>query len=115
MLHRTAPFRTAAELFQLIDDRDTVLVVVRYEARRDDIDSWLAILKVKGPERWLMRKLQRFTVSIRQRDADLMLNDGSVELAMPGLYAQLAATTLYDPDLGLRLRKDLFDPGGNAF
>lgn len=108
-------FRTAADQFQLIDDRDSALVVVLYEARRDDIKVWLATLASKGPERWLMRKLQRFTVSIQQRDADRMLNDGSVDLVMPGLYAQRDATGLYDSVLGLRLQKDLFDAAGNVW
>ena len=104
-------FRTAAEQFQLIDDRDTALVVVRYEERRDDIDAWLATLASRGPERWLMRKLQRFTVSIRQRIAGKMLSQGSLTLSIvPGLYVQADAAGLYHPALGLQTDDVPFNP-----
>jgi len=108
-------FRTAAEKFQLIDDPDKAVVVVRYEEARDAINSCLATIVKNGPNRETMRKLQRFTVSIQQRDADQMLEEGGLELVLPGLYAQTAATMLYDSVLGLRLRTDLYDPGGNVF
>jgi len=105
-------FRTVAEKFQLIDDRDTALIAVRYEARRDDIDSWLATLKSKGPERWLMRKLQRFTVSIHQRVASKMLSQGSLTLSsVPGLYVQADVAALYDAVLGLHIDDVPYNPG----
>ena len=107
-------FRTAAELFQLIDDRDSALVIVRYEPRRADIETLLTTLASKGPARWLMRKLQRLTVSIPQRDASQLLGDGSLELVLPGLYSQVADTKLYDSLIGLRLQSDLYDPSGYA-
>lgn len=105
-------FRTAAEQFQLIDDRESALVVVWYEARRDDIDSWLATLASQGPERWLMRKLQRFTVSIHQRVADKMLSQGSlIPSPVPGLYVQVDAAGLYDSILGLQTDDVPYNPG----
>ena len=104
-------FRTAAELFQLIEDRDSALVVVRYEDRRDDIEKWLASLASQGPERWLMRKLQRLTVSIPQRDAIRMLAQGSLTLSiMPGLYVQTATVGLYHPALGLQTNDVPYNP-----
>ena len=109
-------FRTAAQLFQLIDDRDSALVVVRYEGRQDDVETLLATLASKGPTRELMRKLQRLTVSIPQKEANQLLGDGSLELVplVPGLYAQVADTKLYDSMIGLRLQSDLYDPKGYA-
>ena len=105
-------FRTAAELFQLIDDRDGALVVVRYEERRDDIEKWLLTLASNGPERWLMRKLQRLTVSIPQRDANRMLAQGSLALSIvPGLYVQTDAAGLYHPALGLQTDDVPYNPG----
>ncbi len=104
-------FRTAAELFQLIDDRDSALVVVRYEPHRVDIETLLAILASKGPERWLMRKLQRLTISIPQRDASRMLAQGSlVVTSVPGLYVQADAAGLYHPVLGLQTEDVPYNP-----
>ena len=104
-------FRIAAELFQLIDDRDSALVVVRYEDRRGDIEQWLATLASQGPERWLMRKLQRLTVSIAQRDANRMLVQGSLTLSIvPGLYVQADTCGLYHPALGLQTDDVPYNP-----
>ena len=107
-------FRTAADKFQLIDDADTAVVVVRYGDREEDIDALLATLASQGPQRWLMRKLQRFTVSIQQRDADRLHKQGSLELVMPGLHAQVDKVRMYDEVRGLHLDKDIFDASGNV-
>lgn len=105
-------FRSAAEAFRLIDDQDSATVVVRYAEHRDELDKLLATLASKGPERWLMRKLQRYTVSIHKHVADRMLARGSLSLPMPGLYVQTNADNLYDPKLGLKPDDDLYNPGG---
>lgn len=105
-------FRSAAEAFRLIDDQDSAAVVVRYAEHSDEIEKLLGILAAEGPARWLMRKLQRYTVSIHKRVADKMLMQGSLTLPMPGLYVQVNADNLYDPTLGLKLDDDLYNPGG---
>jgi CRISPR-associated endonuclease/helicase Cas3 len=88
-------FRTAAEAFRLIDDADTATVVVRYAEQRDEIEKLLGILAVEGPQRWLMRKLQRYTVSIHKRLADKMLEQLGAAHARP--YVQVNAENFYDP------------------
>ncbi len=95
-------FRSAAEAFRLIEDEDMAMVVVRYAHAKDDMDKLLATLQAEGPKRWLMRKLQRYTVSIRKRVADQMLAQGSLTLPMPGLYVQVDASGLYHEKLGLQ-------------
>ena len=90
------------------------MVVVRYANAKDDMDKLLATLAAEGPKRWLMRKLQRYTVSIRKRVADRMLAQGSLTLPMPGLYVQVNAENLYDPILGLKHDDDVYNPGGFA-
>ena len=105
-------FRSAAEAFRLIDDQDSATVVVRYQAHQEELDKLLGSLAAKGPERWLMRKLQRYTVTIHKGVADKMLMQGDLTLPMPGLYVQKQADNLYDPHLGLKLDDDLFNPGG---
>ncbi|MEN9357178.1 MAG: hypothetical protein RL695_1349 [Pseudomonadota bacterium] len=58
-------FRTAAENFKLIDDEAQASVFVRWPEHPDieNIDMLLATLKKQGPEHWLMRQLQRSTVT----------------------------------------------------
>lgn len=105
-------FRSAAQAFRLVDDEDSATVVVRYAEHAQEIDTLLGQLESKGPERWLMRKLQRYTVSIHQRVATQMLAQGDLTLPMPGLHVQVDSENLYDPQLGLVLKEDVFNPGG---
>lgn len=96
-------FRTAAEKFKLIQDEDSEPVIVRYcgECGRDDsVSVLLKKLKTDGPKRWLMRKLQRYTVTVHHREIMKLLSQGDIEEAMPGLYVQVS-DWLYHPDLGL--------------
>ncbi|MDP3795018.1 MAG: hypothetical protein Q8R13_03765 [bacterium] len=95
-------FRTAAEKFKLIQDEDSMPVIVRYcgpDGNDKTIDEWLNALKKDGPERWLMRKLQRYTVTIPRRDAMRLLAQNDVEEVILGLFAQ-ANDLLYSNQLG---------------
>ncbi len=105
-------FRSAAEAFRLIDDADSATVVVRYAEQGDEIEKLLGILAAEGPQRWLIRKLQRYTVSIHKRVADKMLAQGSLTLPMPGLYVQQGVDGLYHQLLGLQLEEVPFNPQG---
>jgi CRISPR-associated endonuclease/helicase Cas3 len=96
-------FRTAAEKFKLVQDEDRVPVVVLYRGlddTDDSVDKWLATLRKEGPQRWLMRKLQRYTVNIHSREAMKLLEQGDIEELMPGLFVQVSSV-LYHPLLGL--------------
>jgi CRISPR-associated endonuclease/helicase Cas3 len=96
-------FRTAAEKFRLVEDEDRLPVVVLYRGlddTDDSVDKWLATLRKEGPQRWLMRKLQRYTVNIHSREAMKLLEQGDIEELMPGLYVQVG-DWLYDESLGL--------------
>ncbi len=107
-------FRTAADAFRLIDEEDSATVVVRYTGAKDDLNALLGQLATKGPERWLMRKLQRYTITVRKKVADKMLAQGDLTLPMPGLYAQDDADNLYHPVLGFSPMDDVYNPGGFA-
>lgn len=78
-------FRTAAEKFKLIDDQAQQAVIVRY----GEAQKWLAMLKNQGPERWLMRKLQRYTVNIAKARFQTCLKWGEVDEIYPGIYTQV--------------------------
>jgi CRISPR-associated endonuclease/helicase Cas3 len=105
-------FRSAAEAFRLIDDADSAAVVVRYEAYREEIEKLLGILAAEGPQRWLMRKLQRYTVTINKRRADKMLGQGDLTLPMPGLYVLQNTDNMYSSIFGLVGDEDLYNPSG---
>jgi len=96
-------FRTASDKFRLIADEDSLPIVVRYRGANGQdgsIDKWLATLRKNGPERWLMRKLQRYTINLPSRHAVQLLNQGDIEEIMPGLFVQVS-DWLYDPETGL--------------
>lgn len=96
-------FRSAAEKFRLIDDEDSLPIVVRYYSQggqNREIDGLLGKLKQEGPQRWLMRKLQRYTVNLHKNQALALLMRGDIEGILPGLYVQ-ASDWLYDPETGL--------------
>ncbi|TQV62471.1 MAG: CRISPR-associated helicase Cas3' [Halothiobacillaceae bacterium] len=96
-------FRTAAENFRLIADEDTVPVVVLYrgaDGQDDSIDKWLHTLRKEGLQRWLMRKLQRYTINLHQREAQALLAQSDIKEVIPGLHVQIS-DWLYDPTLGL--------------
>ena len=98
-------FRTAAEKFKLIQDEDSAPVIVCYRGENGKdgtIDILLNTLRKKGPKRWLMRKLQRYTVTIHRREVIKLLAQGDVEEIIPGLYVQVS-DWLYDSNLGLNL------------
>ena len=104
-------FRSAAEAFRLIDDDASATVVVRYEACKEDIDMLLGSLQKEGASRWIMRKLQRYTVTIPKRQADKML---TLTLPFPGLYVQANADNLYSDVFGLVMDEDIYSPSRYA-
>lgn len=96
-------FRSAAERFKLIQNEDNAPVIVRYhglDGNNDTVNKLLNTLKTEGPKRWLMRRLQRYTVNIHRRDALKLLAQSDIIEVMPGLFAQVS-DVLYHPILGL--------------
>ena len=98
-------FRTASEKFQIIDDSVRKTILVRY----GDGIKLIDIVKSKGADRFMMRKLQRFTVSIYDRDFEHMLVRGSIEEIQPGIFA-LTSSLEYRDDIGLIVDEVLYDP-----
>ncbi len=98
-------FRTAAEKFRIIDDSFHKTILVRY----GEGDELIDLLKVKGPERWLMRKLQRYTVNILATEFERLLARGSIEAIQPGIFA-LTSSLEYSKDTGLLVDETLYEP-----
>lgn len=89
-------FRTVAEKFKLIDDSAYQTILVRY----GNNDTLLGKLGKEGPQRWLMRKLQRYSVNIPKRLFAQLAKQGDVREIWQGIYAQVG-DTLYDKTLGV--------------
>lgn len=91
-------FRTAAEKFKLIDDVESQAILVWY----GESQALIGKLKKDGPERWLMRKLQRYSVNLPRRVVDKLVVTGEVQEIWPGIFTQ-AVSTLYDGNLGVTI------------
>lgn len=91
-------FRTAADRFKLIDDVESQAILVWY----GESQALIGKLKKDGPERWLMRKLQRYGVNLPRRVVDKLVEAGEVHEVWPGIFAQ-AVNTLYDDKVGVTI------------
>jgi len=90
-------FRTAAERFRLIDDGYRLPLFVAYGRR-----GWERIdeLRRLGPDRQLMRPLQRYSVNVTKQDHQRLLAGGFIEEVFSGIFVQ-ARPELYDDTLGV--------------
>ena len=84
-------FRSAAAAFKLIDDLNQRAVYVRYQ----ESEQWLGILATNGPERWLLRKLQRYSVSLSVRTIDEMMSRGDIAPLYRDEFLTLTSSALY--------------------
>lgn len=90
-------FATAARNFRLIDDNGTKSILVAYDEGAELIE----IFKQKGPEPWLMRRLQQYSVSVNRNDFDEIIRMQRVE-QIHGCYVQ-ADAWLYNSKVGITL------------
>jgi CRISPR-associated endonuclease/helicase Cas3 len=72
------------------------------------------MLKSEGPQRWLMRKLQRFSVTLYARDMQRLLAQGDVEEILPDLYVQVG-DVLYHAVFGVNVDEMPGDPATLVF
>ena len=79
--------------------------MVRYGEGSKLID----LLKYRGPDRSLMRRLQRYTVNVYTNHFYAMLQRGSIEEVHPEIYA-LTSEIEYDQKIGLLVDETLFNP-----
>ena len=108
--HLGIQFRSAAEAFQIIDDKNQRTIMVRY-GEGEELIAWLknAIKSGKGFETKLLRKLQRYTVSIYANQFFALQNRGSLEEIIPGVFA-LNNAIEYDERIGLGIDEMPNDP-----
>jgi CRISPR-associated endonuclease/helicase Cas3 len=98
-------FRSAAEKFKLIDDSQQRTVLVPYGKGKEYID----MLKTQGPERWLLRKLQRYSVNVYTKDFAVLLSKNWIAEISPNVFA-LISDAGYDLQTGLLVDEISFDP-----
>lgn len=89
-------FRTAAKKFQLIEDQNQVSIVIWYKGEKTDSRDLIEELRIAGPNRVLMRKLQRFTISVPEK-VFFEVRESFEEVQ--GIWCQ-NADTLYNDRLG---------------
>ena len=87
-------FRTAAEKFRLIPDEGVPIIVLLGESKK-----WISMLKSKGTDRWLMRKLQRYSVNVHKDCLRRLIERSDVNEVLPGIYVQ-TNELLYDDVFG---------------
>jgi len=104
-------FRTAAEKFRLIDEEGQTAVIVLYGESEKLIAALEASRNMEPHQRrGLLRKLQRYTVNIREYESKKLLDSRDIREVFPGVHVQ-NSDTLYHPLLGLLTSKDIvFDP-----
>ena len=88
-------FATYARNFQLIDDKDSVSILVGYESGANLIER----LKNEGPSRELLRELQQYSVTIRKWDYEKLIQKGLVKDY--GKFSILESGKSYDSDAGV--------------
>ena len=98
-------FREAAAAFRVIDDRTSAAVIVRYGGN----DRLVRDLVAAGPKRDIMRRLQRYTVTVPRSVLGSMREKGFVEEPHPGVFIQ-ALPSLYSDVFGLDLARDDIPP-----
>lgn len=94
-------FRTAADKFRLVDDEDQATVIVPYiSAGNHSIEPLINKLRSGDTDRWLLRQLQRYTVTARRKQVEVWQARGDLQELVPGMYL-LIDELRYDSSLGL--------------
>lgn len=89
-------FRTAAANFKLIDDQAQRPIIVRY----GESDHWINQVRMIGPTRENMRRLQRYTVNLPVYLAEKMKTNGLLEEVHDNILVQTMPNS-YNAQIGL--------------
>lgn len=105
-------FCTAANNFRLIDEEGQTAVIVRYGESPNLIAALESGAAMEPHQRrGLLRKLQRYTVNIREGECKKLLVNRDIRDIFPGVYVQSTAG-LYDEDMGLLTDGIALSPAG---
>jgi CRISPR-associated endonuclease/helicase Cas3 len=101
--HFAMSFRSAADKFRLIDDKEQVSLIVPYQSTAPDardVAPLIERLRTGQTDRWLLRALQRHVVQMRRRAITAWQQRGDADELQPGLFV-LRDAGRYDPRRGL--------------
>ncbi len=99
-------FKTASSRFKIIDDSIQKTILVRYD---DESEKLIENLRSLGRNRPLMRKLQRYTVNIYNKEFESLIAKGLIEEINEGIFA-LSSRLNYSDEIGLIIDEVLYDP-----
>jgi CRISPR-associated endonuclease/helicase Cas3 len=100
-------FRSAASKFKLIDESQQAPVIVSYS---EEGAKFIEQLVRRGPERWLLRRLQRYVINLPRYLHQRLLSEGAIREIHAGIYVQ-GHGALYDDNLGFCPDKSIiYDP-----
>lgn len=97
-------FRSAAEKFQLIDDKSTTSILVPYNARAEGL---IGLLRRGEHNRGILRQLQRFSVTVYEHEFVKLRDIGAIEEVQPDLWV-VCVSNGYDERLGLLMGDDFY-------
>ena len=95
-------FRTAAQRFKMIEQDQTFTVFMDYGEREEEVEQikyWLSMLKCGTIDRWLIRKLQPYSISMYNFQKHQLIRAGVIEETESGYYI-IAGSGIYDKYLG---------------
>ena len=95
-------YRTIGENLHWIDDEYSVPVVTIYDEKGAEL---IDQLRAEGPNKTLMRQLQRYMVNIPRNKADMLLKTGEIQMLDCGILVQ-NDSFLYSEEYGLNLFRD---------
>ena len=96
LLYNSQPqFETWAKEFRLIDDK-TYPVIINYEKSQVLVES----LRSNGPSYRLMRQLAQYSVNVRQRELQQLMQMGAIEEILEGVY-YASNQAFYSKEVGL--------------
>lgn len=99
-------FKTASSKFKLIDDTIQKTILVRYDDKSEEL---IEDLRSYDNHRTLMRKLQRYTVTIYNKEFENLVGKGVIEEVKEGIYA-LSSRFNYSDEVGLLIDEVLYEP-----
>ncbi len=107
-------FRTAAEKFRLIDNNGVSLIVPFKPDGSDvsPVEAWVAQLEADPSQKWIYKKLQRYTVSITENMAKQFQANGCIDVRA-GLFVLLES--FYHSLWGVDTPDTLITPENSVF
>jgi len=108
--HPHFAFKEAAKAFQLIDDTLSNTIFIPYDNNAQEKLRLLHSRQAQENPRFckaLLRQLQRYSISIQEKEARQMLGKGDLLEIIPGVYQLKYMDTLYSEDTGLKTGSEL--------